>query len=376
MWTHSFLCRDATELERALEKVSAAATPTLAMVFCSVQHDLDRIRALFTEHDIDLIGCTTAGEIVDDCLYEDSIAVLLLDLARDTYLVETLEHQVDNVYEKAYALGERAKKQFKNPALLILSGGLTVNAESIINGLQDGAGENLPIYGGLAGDDLELKETIAFSSKLASGNGLAMLAIDTDKVLLKGLAISGWKPVGGINTITKCEGNVIYEINGEPAYDVFIRYFGFSESQNKIDQLVTIQTNYPLQLLRKEGYSVLRSPMLVDKDSRSITLAAGVEEGEQFCFSNSPGFEVIEQTISEFSLLQKDFPEADALILFSCKGRHGAFGPMLEDEVKGIHEQWAKPMVGLLTYGEFGDSGKGSCEFHNETCSLVILKEK
>lgn len=376
MWTHSFLCRDAAELERALNEISAESTPTLAMVFCSVQHDLARIRALFVEHSIDLIGCTTAGEIVDDCLYEESIAVLLLDLARDTYLVETLEHQVDNVYDKAYALGERAKNQFENPALLILSGGLTVNAELIINGLQDGAGENLPIYGGLAGDDLELKETIAFSSKLASGNGLAMLAIDTDKVLLKGLAISGWKPVGGVNTITKCEGNVIYEINGEPAYDVFIRYFGFSESQNKIDQLVTIQTNYPLQLLRKEGYSVLRSPMLVDKESRSITLAAGVEKGEQFCFSNSPGFEVIEQTISEFSLLQKDFPEADALILFSCKGRHGAFGPMLEDEVKGIHEQWAKPMVGLLTYGEFGDSGKGSCEFHNETCSLVILKEK
>ena len=376
MWTHSFLCRDATELERALNEISAEATPTLAMVFCSVQHDLARIRALFAEHSIDLIGCTTAGEIVDDSLYEESIAVLLLDLACDTYLVETLEHQVDNVYDKAYALGERAKNQFENPALLILSGGLTVNAELIINGLQDGAGENLPIYGGLAGDDLELKETIAFSSKLASGNGLAMLAIDTDKVLLKGLAISGWKPVGGVNTITKCEGNVIYEINGEPAYDVFIRYFGFSESQNKIDQLVTIQTNYPLQLLRKEGYSVLRSPMLVDKESRSITLAAGVEKGEQFCFSNSPGFEVIEQTISEFSLLQKDFPEADALILFSCKGRHGAFGPMLEDEVKGIHEQWAKPMVGLLTYGEFGDSGKGSCEFHNETCSLVILKEK
>ena len=85
---------------------------------------------------------------------------------------------------------------------------------------------------------------------------------------------------------------------------------------------------------------------------------------------------MIEQTVDEFGLLQKDFPEADALILFSCKGRHGAFGPMLEDEVEGTYRHWKKPMIGLLTYGEFGDNGKGRCEFHNETCSLVILKEQ
>ena len=376
MWTHSFLCRDAVELEQALIEAKESVVPTIGMVFCSARHSVDRIRAIFGEHQIDLIGCTTAGEIVDDHLYEDSIAVLLMDLTPSSYLIKTAEHQVDDVYQAAYSLGETAKRQFENPALLILSGGITVNAEMIIGGLQDGAGKNLPIYGGLAGDDLALKSTIAFSHDEASDNCLAMLAIDTDKVLLKGLAISGWKPVGGINTITQAEGNVIYGINGEPAYDVFIRYFGFSESGDKVDQLVTIQTNYPLQLLRKEGYAVLRSPILVDEESRSITLAAGVEEGEQFCFSNSPGFEVIEETVNEFGLLRKDFPEADALILFSCKGRHGAFGPMLEDEVRGIHEQWGKPMIGLLTYGEFGDNGKGSCEFHNETCSLVILKEK
>lgn len=376
MWTHSFLCRDTAELEQALIEAKENVAPTIGIVFCSAQHNVDRIRAIFSEQGVDLVGCTTAGEIVDEHLYEDSISVLLMDLSRDCYLVATEEHQVEDVYQVAYTMGEAASKQFEHPALLILSGGLTVNAESIINGLQDGAGKSLPIYGGLAGDDLALKATIAFSHDKASDNGLAMLVIDTDKVLLKGLAISGWKPVGGVNTITECEGNVIYAINGEPAYDVFIRYFGFSENQNKADQLVTIQTNYPLQLLRKGGYAVLRSPILVDEESRSITLAAGVEKGEQFCFSNSPGFEVIEQTISEFGLLQKDFPEADALILFSCKGRHGAFGPMLEDEVRGIHEQWGKPMIGLLTYGEFGDNGKGSCEFHNETCSLVILKEK
>ena len=376
MWTHSFNCADTNALQQKLDSIAETATPTLGLVFCSAAHSVAGIRQIFAERNIDLVGCTTAGEIVDQRLYENSIAVLLMDLSPDYYHIGTIHHTGDNVRQAAYDLGATAKVQFEQPALLILSGGIAVNAELIIEGLQEGAGQALPMYGGLAGDDLALENTYAFSQDGASENCLVTLAVDTEKVLLKGLAISGWEPVGGVNTITECEGNVIYAINGEPAYDVFSRYFGLFDKENKVDQLVTIQTNYPLQILRKEGYTVLRSPILVDEEKRSITLAAGVEKGEQFRFSTSPGFEVIEQTVDEFGLLQKDFPEADALILFSCKGRHGAFGPMLEDEVEGIYRHWKKPMIGLLTYGEFGDNGKGRCEFHNETCSLVILKEQ
>ncbi|MEL6657040.1 MAG: FIST N-terminal domain-containing protein [Bacteroidota bacterium] len=376
MWTTSFHCQSIDQLKTTLRNSTTHQSPSIGIVFCSPNYDIDEIRTAFNELGIDLVGCTTAGEIVDTALYENSIAILLLDLDPAYYHIGTKQHQGADVYQAALTLGQEAATEFENPAMIIFSGGLVVNAELIIDGLQTGAGKSLPMYGGLAGDDLALDKTIAFSHGDVSDNCLVILSIDTDKVLLKGLAISGWEPIGGVNTITECEGNVIYGINGEPAFDVFSRYFGFSSSGDKVDQLVTIQTNYPLQILRKEGYSVLRSPLLVNEDDRSITLAASVEKGEQFRFSTSPGFEVIEKTIDEFSQLQQGVPQADALVLFSCKGRHGAFGPMLEDEISGIFEQWEKPMIGLLTYGEFGDNGKGKCEFHNETCSLVILKEK
>ncbi len=376
MWTTSFHCESIDQLRTTLAKAKVRHSPTLGIVFCSSQYDVQAIQTVFRDIDIDLVGCTTAGEIVDTGLYENSIAVLLLDINPAYYHIGTKQHKGKDVFNAAHALGQEATAQFEQPALIIFSGGLVINAELIIDGLQTGAGKSLPMYGGLAGNDLSLSRTLAFSHDEISDNCLVVLSIDTEKILLKGLAISGWEPIGGVNTITSCEGNVIYGINGEPAFDVFSRYFGFSNSKNKVEQLVAIQTNYPLQILRKEGYSVLRSPVLVNEKDRSITLAASVEKGEQFRFSTSPGFEVIEKTIDEFSQLQQGVPEADALMLFSCKGRHGAFGPMLEDEISGIFQQWDKPMIGLLTYGEFGDNGKGSCEFHNETCSLVILKEK
>ncbi|MEO0874118.1 MAG: FIST N-terminal domain-containing protein [Bacteroidota bacterium] len=315
MWTTSFHCQSIDQLKTTLRNSTTHQSPSIGIVFCSPNYDIDEIRTAFNELGIDLVGCTTAGEIVDTALYENSIAILLLDLDPAYYHIGTKQHQGADVYQAALTLGQEAATEFENPAMIIFSGGLVVNAELIIDGLQTGAGKSLPMYGGLAGDDLALDKTIAFSHGDVSDNCLVILSIDTDKVLLKGLAISGWEPIGGVNTITECEGNVIYGINGEPAFDVFSRYFGFSSSGDKVDQLVTIQTNYPLQILRKEGYSVLRSPLLVNEDDRSITLAASVEKGEQFRFSTSPGFEVIEKTIDEFSQLQQGVPQADALVL-------------------------------------------------------------
>ena len=36
----------------------------------------------------------------------------------------------------------------------------------------------------------------------------------------------------------------------------------------------------------------------------------------------------------------------------------------------------AAPMIGFFSYGEIGNVKGGACDFHNETCSLVLLKER
>ncbi len=136
-----------------------------------------------------------------------------------------------------------------------------------------------------------------------------------------------------------------------------------------------MSAQYPLQILRDGNYSVLRSPLFSTEDN-SLILAGGVKEGDKFRFSISPGFEVIDKTVEEYNDLQKEIPEADLMILFSCKGRHAALGMLIEDEIEGIYKKWSAPLVGLFTYGEIGNVKNGVCDFHNETCSMVLLKEK
>ncbi len=351
--------------------------PTLAIVFSSPAFDLSELVSIFDKNEIDLIGCSTAGEIVDRQLKEESIAVLLMDMNRNFYKIQTIEFDLAEVYVKSFELGRTINNTYADPGVILMSGGIRADALQLMMGMKDGIGREIPMYGGLAGDDLQMSRTFAFSNNFISDGGTAALVINTKNIDLQGLATSGWKPIGGVNTVTKAEGNILYGINGEPALDVFMRHFGFEgEASTKKDQLLRIQTNFPLQLIKNNTDSVLRSPLVIDEENRSLILAAGVEKGDQFRFSNSPGFEVIEQTVSEFNYLKNQSPEADALILFSCIGRHGAFGPVLEEEIEGLFNYWQKPMIGFLSYGEFGNTKNGICEFHNETCSLVLLKEK
>lgn len=374
----SLLCYDTEELRQKLSReISEEFTPTLAIVFSSINQDVAAIQAIFTQNEIDLLGCTTAGEIVDDGLFEDSIAVMLFDINKQYFQVIHKPYEYSEVEMASTEIGKDSIELFDNPGLIVLASGLAINAEKMINGFRKSLKGNVPIYGGLAGDDLRMEKTYVFCSKELSNKGICSLVIDTEKVSINGLATSGWEAVGIENTVTEANGNKVLGINGEKAFTVFSRYFGFSlDGDSDQDKLITLQTNYPFQFIRDEGYKVLRSPLLVDIDEGSITIAGSVKKGDKFKFSYSPGFEVIEQTINEFGSFKNQVEEADGIILFSCKGRHGAFGPLLEKEIKGIHHFWQKPLIGFLSYGEIGDLGNGICEFHNETCSLVILKEK
>jgi hypothetical protein len=377
MISKSFISKSTISLESSLLRLlKEGYRPTLGIVFCSSKQDFEEISWIFNNCEIDLLGCTTAGEITDDTLTEGSISCLLMDVSKDKYRL-CFTKNTEGVIETGRTLRQFAHKAFEKPAMLVCSAGVLNDGEQVVAGLKKGESE-IPLFGGLAGDDLQILNTYIFTRTEHTNNGMAAIVFDNDKVEINGLATSGWEALGSENTVTKAQDNIIYSINNEPALDFFIRFFGDKEDMDiKGKALSTVSAQYPLQVMRENtDYAVLRSPIYGDEDNRSLTLVGSIKEGDKFRFSISPGVEVIEKTVAEFESLKNKIPDVDALILFSCKGRHAALGPFIEDEIKGIYEQWNKPMIGFLSYGEIGNLGNGVCEFHNETCCLVTIKER
>jgi hypothetical protein len=354
--------------------------PTFGIIFCSPTQDFQSIMSLFKQYQIDLAGCTSAGEIVNESLQEAAIVCTLMDMNRDYYRFTLVTPTTSDDDENTVARKARAfaDDSFENVAMLILSSGINNDGEKIISGLKSGRVNKIPIFGGMAGDDLNMVDSFIFTAESHLNNGLLVIALDTDKIEIKGLATSGWQAIGASNTITKAKGNLIETINNQPALDFFLKFFGSydSASDSKGQNISTMSAQYPFQLERNMDTTVLRVPLTVSEKDRTIRLAGSVTTGDKFKFSISPGTEVAKQTVSEFEGFKDAIQMPDALLLFSCKGRHAALGPFLEDEVAGIYEHWKKPMIGFLSYGEFGNLKNGVCEFHNETCCLVTLRVK
>ena len=356
-----------------LNNITDTFKPTLAFVFASVEHNFDEIIDLFNRQHISLLGCSTAGEIIDGCLYEYQIGVLLTDMPPSYFELFAFDHEAQNLAELGIKIADLARNAFENHSIITIASGL-YHPEQLVDSIKEQLGNDVSMFGGLAGDDLKIQDTFVFNNNGHSTHGVMGVVLDRNKLEVTGLAFSGWEAIGTLHTITKAKGNIVYEINNEPALDVFIKYFGHYGNLHSDTDVATAQ--YPLQIMRPNGYSVLRSPLSSNSNDGSISLAGGVMQGDKFKFSVSPGFEVIDATVDEFVVMKNNQAlTADALLMFSCKGRHASLGPLIEDELLGIYNTWQKPMLGFLSYGEIGCVKNGSCDFHNETCTLVTIKE-
>jgi hypothetical protein len=152
--------------------------------------------------------------------------------------------------------------------------------------------------------------------------------------------------------------------------DIYEKYLGNIWSNEHV-----LTAEYPLLLMRDDGSSVLRVALLVNED-KSMVYAGTVPEGAKVRFSIAPGFEIIDHAIEQLSVIKQQISEADAIVLFSCKARHLALGPMVEDEISAVRKMWNVPLVGLFTYGEIGPNMQGRCDFHNQTLSLALIQAK
>jgi hypothetical protein len=343
--------------------------PTLAIVFASIVHDLTELSAVFAKHDIDVFGASAFGEITNDEVHEGSIAVMLLEISREYYRLDVFDGEGKTSYEVGLSVGQWAKSIYDNPALMVMSAGLLADGEQIVKGIIYAMEREVPIFGGLAATDTEeMQSTFVFGSSQLLGNGVVALIFDRNAVELQGIATSGWKGIGTPKTITKAEGNIVYRIDDEPALDVYDRYLNIG------DELV-LASEYPLLLIRDDGSIVLRAAFVVNED-KSIIYAGTVPEGAKVRFSMPPGSEIIDHALEQMSEFNRQFPTSDAIVLFSCKARHLALGPMVGDEISAIRKLWEVPLVGFFTFGEIGPVPQGRCDFHNYTLVPVLVCER
>jgi len=385
MTAKSIKGRSPEEINAALQQSMADGfKPTLAIVFISVEQDTKAVAEMLHNKGIDVFGATSGGEFSNENQSKGEIVIMLIELERRKYFVSFEDVKGKDLALVSQNMARTALSKFNNPAFIVCSTSLTeqgefLNGEVLVENIEKVVGPDVTIFGGMAGDDGKFTGTYVFNHEKSTDNGIIALVLDEDKVDLHGMAISGWKPLGIVRTITKSKGRLIYSIDDQPAVDMYLKYLGnenFSEKdKHKIFEAIGV--HYPLQVALENGESVMVTPMGIDMDENALMCEKEVKQNSTFHFSVPPDFDIVETILQNASELKSEREtEADALLIFSCIGRHSAMGPMTQEENEGLAKIWNVPMAGFYTYGEFGRSPHGKRRMHSTTCSWVALKEK
>ena len=379
MQSKSIKGKSVEEIQRTLlAAMSDGFAPTLAICFVSKSLDRSAIAQILDAKGIAVFGCTTNGEFIDEATEKGSAAILLLNMNKDYFEIYFEEYPEKNYKEVAVGLAQKAKATFSKPAFLIGISNASADGEAILHGIEAVAGTEVNAFGGAAGDDYSFTDTVVFTNHKESNNGIVCIALDENKIEMKGIAVCGWKAIGTEKIVTKSEGNHVYTVDNIPALDITAKYGGLTNvSPENQNLLIEVAANLPLQLQREKGDPIMRPGLLVDWSDHSFYTSGAVPQGSKVRFSLPPDFDVMEAGVKAVQNLKAtEMPEADAVIVFSCAGRILSFGPLMNQELEGIKNVWNVPMAGMFSNAELGRATGGDLEMHNLTTCVIALKEK
>ena len=308
---------------------------------------------------VKIIGSSTDGEIINGKVTQNKI-ILNFNIFNDTKC-NTI---VIEKKEKSYDLGQKlAKKLLKNDTKLLITfaDGINVNGEEFIKGIE--SINKVIIAGGLAADNALFKETFVFNEEKLITNGCVGASLESDILKVNNEYGFNWEGIGKLMTVTKADKNIVYEIDGKKAKDIYKHYFG-----EIADDVVKIGVEFPL-IINKNNVKIARA-VIGQNDDGSLVFAGNINEGDlvQFGYGNIES--ILSKDANLFNTLAKF--DIESIFIYSCMARRR----FLEENIKYEIEPFGKiaDVSGFFTYGEFFSNNKDNI-FFNQTMTVLTLSE-
>lgn len=347
------------------------------MLFCSIDQDFQSILNKINETypGIELIGCTTDGEFSSVLGFAEDSILLILFHSDDCEWKAGIGRQVS---DDPIAIVEEAVKSTISQLTLelrlciVTPDSLTSSADSILQGLRNQLGANLPILGGTAGDQLRLKKTFQFYKNEVLSDSAPFILFSGPISLSFGVE-SGWKPVGKKGKVTRVENNILYQIDNIPATDYYQHYLNI--------ELSDVVSEYPLAVyVENEENYYLRNPLFFNKENGSIAFMGDIPINATVQITHVERDGIIKATEESANIAINNFKGSSAklALCFSCAGRKLVLGTRTHEEFQIFEKQNSELMVaGFYSYGEIAPLEPNTLSrFHNETFITLMLGDE
>jgi hypothetical protein len=345
--------------------------PRAGILFAAIEYDhasvLARIMDAYPE--LALIGCTTDGEVSSLAGFaEDSITLMLFDsdsVAITAGVGRGVREDPSGAAQRAVDMA-RASLDVPIALCIAVPEGLGTDTAGMLRGLQAALGGQVPICGGMSGDQLRFKQTYQFFGHEVLSDALPVLLFSGPLKVSYAVA-NGWNPIGARHTVTGSKGNLVFSIDDRPASDLYTHYF--EEHSVHYPLAVYLDNSEDFYLATPAGF-----------DGGTIICQNTVPEGATVQLAEASRDDIIggaaasvKQALAAFG----DSPPAAGL-LFSCAGRRASLGTRTSEEYRNLEllVERSLPLSGFYTYGELCPMpGDVITQSHNCGFVTVLLGE-
>jgi len=321
------------------------------------------------------IGCSTAGQIHGTAVFDDGAVATAVRFDHTRVRVATTTVTAAESASAGSSLGA----QLAAPDLvhvLVISEGLDINGEALVRGLGETLSASVSVSGGLSADGEHFHETLVSVNGEARKNIVAAIGLYGDRLRVGCGSLGGWDPFGPERQITKSEGNVLYELDGQSALALYKRYLGDHAADLPASGLL-----FPLSLRRRDvSAPVVRTILSVNEADQSLTFAGDVPVGGYVRLMKANFDRLIDGAVGagRVSTEALGIP-VDLALLISCVGRRMVLRQRVEEEVEGVRDIVgpAAAITGFYSYGEISPfTPKARCELHNQTMTVTTFSER
>lgn len=355
-----------------------AVQPDLLLVFGSV--DLLKGAAPFLASTFPAtrrVGCSTAGEISSEGVTDGTCVVTAVRFDQ-TSLAEasTRLTGMDDSRDAGKRLGDQLPKEGLR-AVLLFGQGVLINGSALLAGMCDVLGSELPITGGLAGDGGAFQQTWVLDDAGTASDTIVALGLYGDRLSFCHGSFGGWSPFGPARKVTRSVGNILYELDGEPALEVYKRYLGEHAKDLPASGLL-----FPFAMLGRnhDEVGLIRTILGIDEKDGSLTLAGEIDPDGYLKLMHASTDALVNGAEAAAEAAKKMLAGAGKglALLVSCVGRKLVMGGRVDEEVEAVAEVFGQGAVlaGFYSYGEISPFSPGvECKLHNQTMTVTYLSE-
>ena len=240
------------------------------------------------------------------------------------------------------------------------------NTTAICNALSK-IREDVVVFGGVCCNE-DLMSNFSFVSdsyENISESGIIVVYYGGDNFFVDSVKVSGWKPIKRRFTVTRSKGNVIQQVDGFPAVDIYRRYLGLDSNESFFKNVV----EFPM-FCEYDNNVVIRDALKAD-DEGFLYCSNDISEGTTFCLSYGEPSLIMDDISSVCEEIRKFTP--DTISIVSCVARNMFW--QNQDVMPELGPfNIICPIRGYLSKGEFIREA-GRINQHNTTLVVAYMRE-